>query len=147
MEFKSKRKYTNFFIITLLIHALIVAYWLFFPIEILGTQQTKQISTLLITINCELILIFYIGLFKKKYFAYYDKLVIKRSFFKTLTIYYSDINKIREYNNDTILLGFGKRPSFTIYYKKRKIIVRSDNNTLLLKVIKNEINIAQSKTK
>lgn len=146
MEFKFKRKYTKFFILAVIVHALIVAYWLFFPVEILGSKQTKQVSTLLILINCELILIFYIGLFRKKYFAYYDKLVIKRSFFKTITIYYSEIQKIREHSRDTIFLGFGVRPSFTIYYKKRKkITVRSDNSSLLLKVIKNEIDIAKIK--
>lgn len=146
MEFKFKRKYTTFFFIAVIAHLLIVSYWLFFPVEILGTAQTKQISTLLITINCELILVFYIGLFKKKYFAYHDKLVIKRSFFTTITIFYSEIDKVREHSNDTIFLGFGSRPSFTIHYKKRKkTTIRSDNSKLLLKVIKNELEIAKIK--
>lgn len=147
MEFKFKRKYTNFFIFALILHLAVLSFWLFFPNNAFANIIEKQTLSLIALINCELILLFYLGLFRKKYFAYYDKLIIKRSFFKTLIINYKDIHKIKEENNDTIFLTFGHRPSFTLFYKNqkgknKKIIVRSDNNPLLLKVIKNEIDIS-----
>lgn len=150
MEFKFKRKYTNFFIIAVLLHLLVLAFWFLAPTAPFGGANGKQTVTLLSLINCELILIFYLGLFRKKYFAYYDKLVIKRSFFKTLTINYKDILNIKEKNNDTTFLTFGVRPSFKITYTKnnkakKTQTIRSDNNPLLLKVIKNEIDIAKKK--
>ena len=122
MEFKSKRKYTNFFIIAVLLHLLILSFWLLAPAAPFGGTNGKQTVTLLGFVNCELILIFYLGLFRKKYFAYYDKLVIKRSFFKTLTINYKDILNIKEKNNDTTFLTFGIRPSFKITYKNNIIL-------------------------
>lgn len=150
MEFKFKRKYTKFFITAVILHTLILSFWLFFPKEVFINAQGKQTATLLAIVNCELILLFYLGLFRKKYYAYYNRITIKRSFFKTITINYSNITNLKEKNNDSILLGFGIRPSFTIYYKSpknrnKKYIVRSDNNELLLKVIKNEIDISKIK--
>ena len=150
MEFKFKRKYTNFSIIAIMLHLLILVFWLFFPTAHIFTPNGKKIATLLAVINCELILLFYLGLFKKKYYAYYDKLTIKRSLLKTLTIKYDRITTLKEKSNDSILFGFGERPSFVIYYKSaknrnKKCTVRSDNNKLLLKVIKNEIDIAKIK--
>ena len=150
MEFKFKRKYTKFFGLALILHSLVLAFWLFFPESILASTKGKQTLTLLALINCELILIFYIGLFRKKYFAYHDKLIIKRSLLKTITIKYSKIKRIKEKSTDTILFGFGLLPSFIIYYntnnnKNKKITIRADNSVLLLKVIKNEINISKVK--
>lgn len=148
MEFKFKRKYTSFFIIATLLHLAIIAFWIFFPNNILHDIKGKQTITLLALVNCELLLIFYLGLVRRKYFAYYNKLVIKRSLIKNLSINYDSIHKIKEKNNDSTLLGFGTTPSFKIYYrnemgKNKKYTVRSDNNDLLIKIIKNEINIAR----
>jgi len=150
MEFKFKRKYTKFAMIALLLHIVVLLFWIFAPNEPFNGAPGKNTIALLGLINAELILVFYIGLYRKKYFAYYDKLIIKRSFLKTLTIKYSSITTIKENNNDTILLWFGKRPSFTIYYKnekgrKKKQTIRSDNPKLLTKVIKNEIDISKIK--
>ncbi len=147
MEFKFKRKYTFFFFIALLLHLLVISFWFFFPNDLLKSAHEKQTITLIALINCELILIFYLGLFRQKYYAYHDKLIIKRSLFKDTTINYSTINKIKDNPRDTIFLVFGHRPSFTIYYteknnKKKKIIIRSDNSKLLQTIIKNEINIS-----
>ena len=105
-------------------------------------KNGKSIITLLAFLNCELILLLCLGLAKKKYYAYFDKLVIKRSLRKNVEISYNDITKIKERKNDSILLGFGTRPSFTIYYKNTKKTIRTDNNDLFLKVIENEIKIA-----
>lgn len=147
MEFKFKRKYTSFFLLALILHIAVLLFWLFAPDNVFQSNNGKQIITLLSLINCELILIFYLGLYRKKYFAYYDKLMIKRSLLKTIYIDYKSISKLKENKNDSVLLGFGKRPSFKIFYKSnsgriKKYTVRSDNNELLLKVIKNEISIA-----
>lgn len=148
MEFKFKRKYTSFFVFALILHTLVLAFWVFTPKIIFNTENAKKIIALLALINCELILVFYLGLFRKKYFAYHDKLIIKRSFFRTLTINYKQITNIKENANDTIFLNFGSRGSFKIHYKEnnkqKKYLIRSDNNNLLLKVIKNEIEIAKS---
>ena len=119
MEFKFKRKYTTFFFLAIILHAIVLSFWLFFPKDILASTKGKQTITLLALANCELILLFYLGLFRKKYFAYYNKLIIKRSFIKNVTINYSNIEKIKEKNADTIILGFGNRPSFNIYYTFR----------------------------
>lgn len=150
MEFKFKRKYTFFFLFAIVLHALAVGFWFFVPKEVFNGMDGKKTVCLLILINIELILIFYLGLFRKKYYAFHDKLVIKRSFFGNVVISYKDITSIKEKNSDSILLGFGNRPSFTIYYKpqqkaKSKCTVRTDNNKLLLKVLKNEVNITQKK--
>lgn len=145
MEFKFRRKYTNFFIFALVIHIVILAFWLLSPIEMFTNEEAKKTICLLILINTELVLVFYLGLFRKKYYAYHDKLIVKRSFFTNIVISYKDITRIRERLTDTILLGFGHCPSFTIYYqnpKRKKYTIRSDNSELLLKIIKNEIDIA-----
>ena len=147
MEFKSKRKYTTFFIIALILHIAVLAFWIFFPKNVIFNEKGKQTVTLLTLINCELILFFYLGLFRKKHFAYHNKLITKRSFLKNVEINYSEIKKITEKNNDTILLGFGNRPSFKIYYtangKNKKHTIRSDNNQLLILTIKNEMDISK----
>lgn len=148
MEFKFKRKYTFFFLFAILLHALVVCLWLFAPIELFKDTDGKKFICLLALINIELILVFYLGLFRKKYYAFFDKLVVKRSLLKNFAISYKDILSIKERNSDSILLGFGRRPSFTIYYKSQikkrgKYTVRTDNNELLLKVLKNEINVSQ----
>lgn len=148
MEFKSKRKYTKFFMLALALHLIVLCFYLFFPAKFLESAKAKDTISLLALVNCELILIFYLGLFRKKYFAYYDKLTIKRSFIKNFSINYSSITEIKEKKHDSIFLVFGTRPSFKIYYttpkgKLKKVIIRSDNNELLLKVIKNEIDISK----
>jgi len=149
MEFKFKRKFTKFFITAVILHLIVIAFWVFFPDDILHNIKGKQTITILALINCELLLIFYLGLFRKKYFAYYDKLIIKRSFFKNIHIPYNNITKIKEKPNDSILFGFGNRPSFKISHKSptgknKKNIIRTDNNELLLKIIKNEIDISKT---
>lgn len=149
MEFKFKRKYTKFFLLALILHLLVVAFWVFFPDNTLHNLKGKQTITLLALANVELLLIFYLGLFRRKYHAYHDNLTIKRSFIKNLVIPYENIEKIKEKDNDTILLGFGKRPSLKIFYKSesnktKKCVVRTDNNKLLLLVINNEIEILNS---
>lgn len=150
MEFKFKRKYTSFAMLAMLLHILVLSFWLFAPSNIFESLKGKNTIALLALINVELILIFYLGLYRKKHFAYFDKLIIKRSFLKTLTIKYSSITTIKENHNDTVLFNFGHRPSFTIYYKngngrRKKQTIRSDNTELLLKVIKNEIDISKIK--
>lgn len=149
MEFKFKRKYTNFFLAATALHLIVLYFWFFFPKEIPLTTTSKQTISLLALINCELILIFYLGLFRKKYYAYHDKILIKRSFFKTFYIRYADITSIEENPYDSIIFNVGNRPSFKIRYKcgrkEKKYTIRSDNTDLLLKVIKNEIKIAKSK--
>ena len=150
MEFKFKRKYTGFTVTALLLHVLVLLFWFFTPSDALEGLNGKNTITLLALINVELILIFYLGLYKKKYFAFHDKLIIKRSFLKTLTIKYSSITTIKENQNDTVLLFLGHRPSFIIYFtnslgRRKKVTVRSDNSELLLKVIKNEIEITKIK--
>ena len=117
MEFKFKRKYTKFAILTILLHTLVLIFWLFAPSYPFNGAQEKNTIALLSLINIELILVFYLGLYRRKYFAYYNQLKIKRSFFKTLTISYSSITTIKENDSDSILFGFGIRPSFIIYYK------------------------------
>ena len=146
MEFKFKRKYTFFFFLALSLHILVLTLWFALPDQIFRDSEIKKLIFLLVTINIELILVFYLGLFKKKYYAYYDRLLIKRSFFTNTLISYKDITRIKERNSDTILLGFGHRPSFVIYYRTKRLkkcIIRSDNTELLLKVIKNEIDISK----
>ena len=143
MEFKFKRKYTFFFFLALLLHSGLLALWLFAPERLFSTLPEKKTVFFLILINIELILIFYLGLFRKKYYAYYDKILIKRSFFSSIVISYKDINRIKERPNDSVFLFFGKQPSFTIYYKRKKYTIRSDNSELLLKTIKNEMAIAK----
>jgi len=145
MEFKSKRKYTRFFLFAIALHLIVLGFWFFFPDNILKNAEGKQTLTLLLLVNSELLLIFYIGLFKKKYYAFHDKIMIKRSLLKPIYISYNDITKIKERKKDSILLGFGTRPSFTIYYNKRKKTIRSDNNELFLKVIGNEREISNKK--
>jgi len=150
MEFKFKRKYTFFFFLAILLHVGALSFWLFSPDKWFNSPEVKKIVCLLILINIELILVFYLGLFRKKYHAYHDRITIRRSFFSGIVIFYKDIIRIKEKNNDSILLGFGHRPSFTIYYndrRKKKYIVRADNTELLLKVIKNEIDIANLNNK
>lgn len=147
MEFKFKRKYTFFFFLALLLHIAIIGSWFLLPKNVFGSLEEKKIIFLLILVNVELILIFYLGLFRKKYYTYFDKILVKRSFFRDIVTSYKDITKIKEKNSDSILLGFGRRPSFTIYYqtnKRKKYVVRSDNTELLLKVIKNEMNISKT---
>ena len=91
MEFKFKRKYTFFFLFAILLHALAAAFWILVPEELFDGVDGKKIVFLLILINIELILIFYLGLFRKKYYAFHDKLVVKRSFFGNVIISYKDI--------------------------------------------------------
>lgn len=146
MEFKFRRKYTFFFFGALLLHIAALYTWLFTDESSFGSLEHKKIICLLIVLNIELTLILYLGLFRKKYHAYYDKISIKRAFFPTKVISYKDIITIKERPNDSILLGFGIRPSFTIYYankRRKKYTIRSDNNELLLRVIKNEIEITK----
>ena len=148
MEFKFKRKYTFFFFLVLLLHVSVLSFWIFSPDSLFDNLEKKKIIFLLVISNIELLLIFYLGLFRKKYYAYHDKILIKRSFFSNVIISYKDIIRIKERNSDSILLGFGHRPSFTIYYfdkKRKKETIRTDNNDLLLKVIKNEIDISKIK--
>lgn len=147
MEFKFRRKYTFFLFLVLSLHIAALSIWLFAPQNIFNSLEQKKIICILMIINIELILVFYLGLFRKKYYAYHDKILIKRSFFSTKIISYKDITNIKERPNDSILLGFGIRPSFTIYYtdkRRKKYTVRSDNSELLLRVIKNEIEIAKN---
>lgn len=146
MEFKFKRKYTFFLFLALSLHIAALSVWLFTPESLFNSLEQKKIICLLIILNIELILVFYLGLFRKKYYAYHDKILIKRSFFSTKIISYKDITRIKERPSDSILLGFGIRPSFTIYYsnkKRKKYTIRSDNNELLLRVIKNEVEISK----
>ena len=148
MEFKFKQKYTFFFFFALTLHIIVLLFWLFYPLRLLNSLEQKKLITLLALVNIELLLVFYLGLFRKKYYVYYDKIVIKRSFFSDVVISYKDINRIREKKTDTILLSFGRRPSFVIYYtngKRKKYTIRSDNTELLLSVIKNEIDISKHK--
>ena len=149
MEFKFKRKYTFFFFLVLLLHIALLSLWFFSPKKLFPSEESKRIICLLILINIELLLVFYLGLFRKKYYAFHDKILIKRSFYSDIVISYKDIKTINEKKSDSILLGFGTRPSFTIYYqdskKRKKHTIRTDNSELLLKVIKNEINIAKIK--
>lgn len=149
MEFKFKRKYTFFFFLAILLHIGAVAFWLMSPTEMFKSLEEKKIICLLVLVNVELLLLFYLGLFRKKFYAYYDKIWIKRSLFPDLVISYKDITRIKEKKSDSVLLGFGHRPSFVIYYQvngsRKKYTVRSDNSELLLKVIKNEIDIANLK--
>lgn len=150
MEFRFRRKYTGFFIFAVVLHLLVLAFWLFFPSRILESTKDKAFFTLLALINVELILLLCLGLFRRRYFAYFDKLVIKRSLIKNVTITYGTILNIKEKPHDSILFGYGLRPSFKITYigdngKKKKINVRCDNTELLLKVVKNEIDISKIK--
>lgn len=148
MEFKFKRKYTFFFFLAILLHIGAVAFWLMSPTEMFNSLEEKKIICLLVLVNIELLLLFYLGLFRKKYYAYYDKILVKRSLFPDLVISYKDITRIKEKKSDSILLGFGHRPSFILYYQvnnsRKKYTVRADNSELLLKVIKNEIDISNS---
>ena len=147
MEFKFKRKYNLFFFTALFLHLLIVAFWFFFPNTAFSSINAKKTVCLLLLINVELILLFYLGMFRKKYYAFHNRLVVKHSFLKNLVISYKDIISIKEKESDSLLLGIGKRPSFKIYYqvkgRKRKHTVRTDNNKLLLKVLKNELEISK----
>lgn len=147
MEFRFRRKYTGFFFIALILHIAILCFWLLTPNNIFSDKGNKILITLLAIANCEVLLAFYLGLFRKKYYAFYDKLIIKRSFLKNKIIDYKSITKIKENEKDSIVLGFGTRPSFKLYYtnrlgKETSTVVRADNNNLLLKVIKNEIQIS-----
>lgn len=146
MEFKFKRKYTFFFFLAILLHIGAVAFWLLSPLEMFDSMEEKKIICLLVLVNVELLLLFYLGLFRKKFYAYHDRILVKRSLFPDLVISYKDITRIKEKNSDSVILGFGHRPSFVIYYQlngsRKKYTVRSDNSALLLKVIKNEIDIS-----
>ena len=144
MEFKFKRKYSRFFFMALILHIILITLWFVIPEKTFGDKNHKNLTFFLVLTNVELLLIFYLGLFRKKYHAFHDKLLIKRSFFSDIVISYKDITRIKEKQGDTILLGFGHRPSFTIYFSTKKITIRSDNNALLLKVIKNEIDISNT---
>lgn len=147
MEFKFKRKYTSLFIVALLFHIALATIWIT-PLEVLfPSTEIKHTICFLILVNIELIIVLYVSLFRKKYYTYHDRIQVKRVFLQDLSISYKDIAKIVEHGNDTVLLAFGKRPSFTLYFhngKRRKYTIRSDNNELMLKIIKNEINIANS---
>lgn len=147
MEFKFKRKYTSLFFVGLLFHIALAAVWIT-PLESLfPSTEMKNKICLLVLVNIELLIFLYVGLFRKKYYTFHDKIQVKRTFLQDLTISYKDIAKIIERENDTILLAFGKRPSFTLYFhngKRRKYTIRSDNNELMIKIIKNEININNS---
>lgn len=149
MEFKFKRKYTFLFLVALALHALVLSYYFLFPHVLSIKSYDKETITLLLLANVELILFFYLGLFRKKYFAYHDKLIVKRSLLVDIHLFYEKITAIRENKNDSVLLGFGRQPSFTVYYtciknnKRKKITIRTNNNELLLKVLKNEMNIAK----
>lgn len=146
MEFKFKRKYTLFFFAALLLHIFLLTFWITPTENLFPTLEEKKMICLIALINIELLLVFYLGLFRKKYYAYHDRLCVKRSFFSEIVISYKDIIRIKEKNYDKVLLGFGQRPSFTIYYNEKrtkKYTIRSDNYELLLKVIKNEIDISK----
>ena len=147
MEFKFKRKYTTFFLLAVILHALVLCFWLVAPEDLFNSSNGKETVTLLSIAICEALLTFFLGLQRRKYYAYYDKLTIKRSLLRTITIDYKSIIEIKEKPNDTVLLIFGNRPSFKIIYtsksnRKKQQTIRSDNNDLLLKVIRNEISIA-----
>lgn len=144
MEFKFKRKYASFHLMVIILHLLVVAFWLLFPYLVRGTPKDRVFFTLLALVNVEFIILLYLGLFTKKYIAYYDKLIIKRALAKSTTITYGTILNIKENIKDS-----KSQSSFQITYignnrKKHKVTVRCDNTELLLKVIKNEIKIAKN---
>lgn len=145
MEFKFKRKYNLFFITALFLHLAVVAFWFLFPQSAFSSINAKKNTCLLILINVELILLFYLGMFRKKYYVFHNRMVIKHAFLKSVIISYKDITSIKEKNSDSLLFGIGKRPSFVIYYqvngRKRRRTIRTDNTILLLKVLKNELQI------
>ena len=146
MEFKFKRKYTFFFIFALVLHIGLLAFWVFTPQNFFNSAEEKQTICLLVLVNIELISLLYIGLFRKKICAYHDKIVVKRALLSDILISYKDIIQIKENTTDAVLLGFGNRPSFTVYYqkgKRKKYTLRADNNNLLLKIVKNEIDISK----
>ena len=150
MEFRFRRKYTGFFIFAAILHLLVLAFWMFFPEKILEKTKDKAFFTLLALINVELILLLCLGLFRRRYIATCNDLTIKRSLIKNVVIPYGTILNIKEKSHDSILFGWGLRPSFKISYispngKKKKINVRCDNTALLLKVLKNEMDISKIK--
>ncbi len=147
MEFKFRRKYTAFFFLAIILHIAAVAFWVMAPESLYKTIEAKKTITLLLVVNIELLLLFYLGLFRKKYYSFHDRILIKRSFLPDIIISYKDITRIKERPSDSVILGFGKRPSFVVYYetpKRKKYTFRSDNYELLLKVIKNEMEIIRS---
>lgn len=146
MEFKFKRKYDVLFFFALILHVLVLGFWFFFPNSNFQDKNHKLTIILLLLINVELILALVIVLHKKKYYAFYNNLTIKRAFLKNLSIPYVNIDKISEKSSDSIFLCFGSRPSFKIFYRNqsgriKKYTIRSDNNVLILKTIKNELEI------
>lgn len=147
MQFKFKRKYNLFFVIALFLHLSLVAYWFLFPQSAFSSINAKKTSCLLILINIELILLCYLGMFRKKYFVFHNRMVVKHTFLKNTVISYKDITSIKERKNDSLLFGIGKRSSFVIFYnvnkRKKRYTVRTDNTELLLKILKNELEIAK----
>lgn len=152
MKFKFKRKYTFIFTLFLFLALLAVAFYIFGPDFV--SKDEKFFNQVLMVSLADIFLIcfFILGSYRVNYFLYHDHIEIHRSFFKNINISYSQIEKLTEFPNDTIIFIFGTRPSFEITYtndknKLKKYKVRVEKHELFKLVMENENKIKISKHK
>lgn len=142
MKFVFKRKYTGIFFVTLLLIGLTAAFYVHGPDFIKEETLFFIQASVLALIDVFVILMFIFGLYKVNYYLYHDRIEIHRSCRKKLIIPYNNIKQVTEIPNDTIILIFGRRPSFKIKYTRgrrtKKHYIRVANHELLKLVLTNE---------
>lgn len=142
MRFIFKRKYTLSFLVFALLISIAVAFFFIGP-KFIDKDEQFFTNVLIASIaDITLITIFILGLYRVNYYLYHDHLEIRRSFFKSIKLNYSQIKEFTEYPNDSIFFIFGKRPSFKIKYEQgnkiKKYRIRIANHELFRLVMENE---------
>jgi hypothetical protein len=135
----------------LVLIAISVAFYIVGP-KFIDKDANFFIQVLLIYLaDSLLITLIIIGSMRVNYYLYHDKIVIKKSLRRTVTLNYDQILNITEYPNDTIIFMFGTRPSFKIRYRNGNIAkfyrIRVANHELFKLVLENEqkIHVAENK--
>lgn len=151
MKFTFKRKYTSSLIIFLILVGLSIAFYFVGPKFISREDMFfKQVLFISIADSC-LITLFVLGLYRVNYYLYHDRMEIKKSLRKTISLNYNQIKEMVEYPNDTVILMFGTRPSFKVRYqignRTKNYRIRVSNHELLKLVIENEKKIHLTKNK
>lgn len=151
MKFTFKRKYTSSFFVFLILIGLSVSFFFFGPRFIDKSEDFFKQALWVSLADSLLILLIIIGSNRVNYYLYHDKIIIKKSLRKTISLEYDQIKDITELPHDTILFMFGTRPSFKIKYQKgnkiKKYRIRVANHELLKLVLENEKKIHVTKNK
>lgn len=151
MKFTFKRKYTLSFFVFLVLIGLSLTFYFMGPKFINKSDEFFNQTLWVSLADSLLIMLIIIGSNRVNYYLYHDKMIIKKSLRRTVTLEYSQIKDIIEYPNDTIIFMFGTRPSFKLKYQKSNKIknyrVRVSNHELLKLVLENEKKIHITKNK